>query len=224
MRGHDLSNRVARLIASVAGALSPSNPTGQVAGDLFVRDASAIERIPVGSDGDVLTVVTGTPAWAAPAATGATLGTAVTLSGTSVDFTGLPAGIRWIDVTFVGMSTNATSIPIIQLGDSGGVETSGYIGGVGDASSALAGVTYSNGFNLSEDASASTVQNGLFRISMHDASTNTWAGTGCLGRGTYASYSGGSKALSGTLDRLRITTIAGTATFDAGTVNILYGF
>jgi hypothetical protein len=32
----------------------------------------------------------------------------------------------------------------------------------------------------------------------------------------------GSIALSGTLDRVRITTVNGTDTFDAGTINILY--
>jgi hypothetical protein len=33
---------------------------------------------------------------------------------------------------------------------------------------------------------------------------------------------GGTVTLSGTLDRVRITTVNGTDTFDAGTVNILY--
>jgi hypothetical protein len=32
----------------------------------------------------------------------------------------------------------------------------------------------------------------------------------------------GSVALSGTLDRVRITTVNGTDTFDAGSINILY--
>jgi hypothetical protein len=33
---------------------------------------------------------------------------------------------------------------------------------------------------------------------------------------------GGDKTLSGTLDRIRITTTNGTDTFDAGSINILY--
>jgi hypothetical protein len=32
----------------------------------------------------------------------------------------------------------------------------------------------------------------------------------------------GSATLSGTLDRVRITTVNGTDTFDAGSINILY--
>jgi hypothetical protein len=35
-------------------------------------------------------------------------------------------------------------------------------------------------------------------------------------------FSAGSKTLSGTLDRVRITTVNGTDTFDAGSINILY--
>ena len=34
--------------------------------------------------------------------------------------------------------------------------------------------------------------------------------------------SGGSVTLSGILDRIRITTVNGTDTFDAGSINILY--
>jgi hypothetical protein len=35
-------------------------------------------------------------------------------------------------------------------------------------------------------------------------------------------YGGGTIGLSGTLDRIRITTVNGTDTFDAGSINILY--
>jgi hypothetical protein len=55
-------------------------------------------------------------------------------------------------------------------------------------------------------------------------SGNTWVATGILyadGAGRMA-YFGGNITLSGTLDRVRITTINGTDTFDAGTINIIY--
>jgi hypothetical protein len=35
-------------------------------------------------------------------------------------------------------------------------------------------------------------------------------------------FGAGSVVLGGTLDRVRLTTIGGTATFDAGSINILY--
>jgi hypothetical protein len=56
--------------------------------------------------------------------------------------------------------------------------------------------------------------------------SNTWSGTGIFpqNNGTAAlNLSGGiSPALSGALDRVRITTVGGTETFDAGSINIVW--
>ena len=40
--------------------------------------------------------------------------------------------------------------------------------------------------------------------------------------GTSGAFGGGTKTLSDTLTQIRITTVNGTATFDAGSINILY--
>jgi hypothetical protein len=45
---------------------------------------------------------------------------------------------------------------------------------------------------------------------------------GISSSGAYPMNGGGSVTLSGTLDRVRITTVGGTDTFDAGSINILY--
>jgi hypothetical protein len=42
------------------------------------------------------------------------------------------------------------------------------------------------------------------------------------GTASNANFFSGTIALSGTLDRVRITTVNGTDTFDAGSINILY--
>jgi hypothetical protein len=39
---------------------------------------------------------------------------------------------------------------------------------------------------------------------------------------TASNFLNGSVSLSGTLDRVNITTVGGTDTFDAGTINIMY--
>ena len=53
------------------------------------------------------------------------LGTAVaSTSGASIDFTGIPSGVRRIAINYSGVSTSGTSVMIVQLGDSGGFETS----------------------------------------------------------------------------------------------------
>jgi hypothetical protein len=55
-------------------------------------------------------------------------------------------------------------------------------------------------------------------------SSNSWLCSGSLGQSDSARINviGGLIALSGTLDRVILTTVNGTDTFDAGSVNILY--
>lgn len=145
-------------------------------------------------------------------------------SGTSIDFTSIPAGVKRITVMFSGVSTNGTSNPQIQLGDSGGVETSGY----NCVTSYISGSTpgsnsFSSGFGMNGNAS-SYVYHGALIISLLDSSTNLWAAIGNVATSdsTRIFHIAGTKALSATLDRVRITTVNGTDTFDAGSINILY--
>jgi len=158
---------------------------------------------------------------------GITSGTAVaSTSGTSIDFTGIPSWVKRITVMFNGVSTSGTSAKIIQLGDSGGVETSSYIGTgtvIGNGSGTTTAM--SSGFFASQASAATDVLSGQATISLLDSSTNTWAYSGVFGQSTATAiiyWSGGAKALSGTLDRLRITATNGTDTFDAGSINIMY--
>lgn len=55
-----------------------------------------------------------------------------------------------------------------------------------------------------------------------EVSASLLAVTGPLAGMAGYGYVGGSKTLSATLDRIRITTTGGTDTFDAGTVAIIY--
>jgi hypothetical protein len=146
-------------------------------------------------------------------------------SGTSIDFTGIPAGVRRIAIMFSGVSTSGTSNKQIQLGDAGGVETTGYLGAsvqLTDAQSVNAATT-TTGFGI-RSALAADVINGA--VILENMSGNNWVAHGVLtdsSRG--AGYIvGGAKSLSATLDRVRITTVNGTDTFDAGSINIMWEF
>jgi hypothetical protein len=124
---------------------------------------------------------------------------------------------------FNGVSTNGTSIPIVQLGDSGGVETSGYLGSVSYAiqGGTSGAATHNQGFYFIHTHAATFAYYGLLIITNLDS--NTWAITGTLGNSTaFTTQLGGIKALSAALDLIRITTVNGTDTFDAGTINIIY--
>jgi hypothetical protein len=156
-------------------------------------------------------------------------GTAVaSTSGTSIDFTSIPSWVKRITVMFNGVSTSGTSQVILRLGTSSGIETSGYLGNTAQLSDASSSVNYShasnNGIVTDGGANSAGVRQGAIFISLLNASTNTWASSGSIGRSDISSCStlGGVKPLAATLDRVRITTVNGTDTFDAGTINILY--
>ena len=149
-------------------------------------------------------------------------GTAVaSTSGTSIDFTGIPSWVKRITVMFNGVSTNGTSNMLVQIGDSGGFETSNYAGA---SSFGGAGATahYSSGFIVNNNILAAEPHSGFFSIS--SIGSNAWAGGGVVAPSATNGpcFSGGAKTLSGTLTQVRVTTVNGTDAFDAGTINILY--
>jgi hypothetical protein len=148
--------------------------------------------------------------------------TAVSASGTSVDFTSIPSWVKRITVIFNGVSTNGTSIPIVQLGDSGGIETTSYTASATVLTSGVASANFTTGMGLAGQWVASVIAYGTLQLV--NISGNTWVASGNLGRSDFAGtyLFGGSKTLSDTLTQIRITTVNGTDTFDAGTINVMY--
>jgi hypothetical protein len=152
-------------------------------------------------------------------------GTAVaSTSGTSIDFTSIPSWVKRITVMINGLSTNGTSDPLIQLGDSGGIENTGYVAGAAVMTGSSTGFSSTAGFPISGSWSAAVVFSGIITLALHDAATNTWTASVVGGRtdASGAFSGGGYKALSATLDRVRITTVGGVNTFDAGSINIMW--
>jgi hypothetical protein len=158
-----------------------------------------------------------------------TSGTAVSASGTSVDFTDIPSWVKRITVMLYDISVSGTSNLIFRLGDSGGIEITGYSSGATSVSNTTANTTNGNGGtdNTSISAAgavstaASVYQGHCF---MTQLDNTRWVISGSL----YATSIGrvmqfaGRSSLTSTLDRIRITTANGTDTFDAGSINILY--
>jgi len=152
-----------------------------------------------------------------------TLGTAVaSTSGTSIDFTGLPTWVKRITVMFKNVSTNSTSNKQIQLG-AGSVTTTGYQSSssliFGANSCTLAAIT--TGFLIRSDVAAEELSGHYVFTSFGG---NSWVGSSIVAdqSSTRVWQGAGRIDLGGTLDRVRITTVNGTDTFDAGSVNILY--
>jgi hypothetical protein len=151
-----------------------------------------------------------------------TQGGAIALSGVSVDITSIPSWVTQINVKYANLSTNGTSIPIIQLGDSGGIETTGYNGSVSSMSPATASASISSGLALTTAIADVSSLNGEVLISRVDLASNLWVMcmSGSFQGGSITIQSFASKSLSAALDRLRITTFGGTESFDAGTVSV----
>lgn len=158
--------------------------------------------------------------------TGPVLGTPVnTTSGIGIDFTGIPAGVKIIYVTFVGVRVSSAVRVYIRLGDSGGFEESGYLSSmVNLAGSGNAAFNGTEGNYVARTENGSAILHGIVTISLENSSTNTWTFAGNIAKSDQpeVSVSAGSKALSAVLDRLRITTTNDAVTFTAGQINISY--
>ena len=154
-----------------------------------------------------------------------TQGTAVaSTSGTSIDFTSIPAWVKKITVMFQGVSSSGTSVPIIQLGVSGGPVVTGYTGSASIIAGTVATANNTVGIGLAPSWGAAITVSGVVVISLLNTSTNLWSASVNLGDSVAANmFVGGSSiALSGALTSVRLKAQNGTDTFDAGSVNILY--
>jgi hypothetical protein len=121
---------------------------------------------------------------------------------------------------FSGVSTNGTSNYLIQLGDAGGIENTGYVTAANYSTNTSAATTA--GFNILYGIfSSSSLVSGAATFS--NLSGNTWVMSGNFNDDLQRnSSSSGAKTLSDVLTQLRVTTLNGTDTFDAGSINILY--
>lgn len=146
--------------------------------------------------------------------------TVATTSGTSHDFN-VPVWATKITVRFAGVSFDTGDSYLIQLGDSGGIETSGYSGASSTMASVTATTNYSNGIGIRIIAAGAAIH-GRVVIENHDG--NTWVASGVLARSDTinTATTGSSKTLSSVLTQLRVTSNSGTSNFDAGSITVKY--
>jgi hypothetical protein len=153
-----------------------------------------------------------------------TLATAqATTSGTSIDFTSIPSWVKRITVMLNGVSTNGTSDILIQIGTTVGIESTAYGSSMTYIVNATAATTnVSSGFLAGTFGNSGAQYNGISTIC--SMGSNGWVMACNLNdnASTRMFLGSGAKTLSGTLDRIRLTTVNGTDTFDAGSVNIMY--
>lgn len=147
---------------------------------------------------------------------------ALTLSGTSVDVTGIPAWANQIRIPFSGLSTNGSSRYLLRVGTSGGMVTTGYASGAVVSGLGTAGGNDSSGFLFSPSPASVSLSSG--EITLSRVSGNIWSFFVVAGftNAEYAVFGGGSVSLAGVLDRVRLTTLNGTDVYDAGTATVYW--
>ena len=149
----------------------------------------------------------------------------VSLSGTSVELsTTIPSWVREIEIPVNALSTNGTSSPIFQLGSTT-YPISGYVGNAGNYNNAsgTSVTAHSTGFPTSNLGAHQAALLYYGSLTLTHRGSNVWQAKGTFGLGanTNICHVAGVVALPGVLDRIRITTVGGTETFDGGTAAIL---
>jgi hypothetical protein len=203
-----------------AGTGDPQDLTATQATAILNAFTDLLKGLVPASGGGTANFLRADATWAAPG--GITAGTVqATTSGSAIDFTGLPAAIKRITIAFDGVSLSGTDSHLVQIGDSGGVETTGYSSASGTNNGTAVGVTVSTtGFCVGTGAAGRAISGHMILTRI---TGNQWISSHSFGdeAQTDAFQGGGRKTLSDELTTVRITR-SGTNTFDAGQVNIFY--
>ena len=146
-----------------------------------------------------------------------------TTTGTSISFNSIPTWARRITIIFGGVSTDSTSPILVKIGPSGGIVSTGYLST--GARLAAAGTTIGDstaGFIINSTSAADLLA-GTMTISLLDPAAYSYVSNHTVKDGATAIMCGGGDiTLTGLMTQLTITTVSGTANFDAGSVNVLY--
>ena len=146
------------------------------------------------------------------------------LSGTNYFIYPPATWVKRITISLSGVSTVAADSLLVQLGTSTGFLTTGYVSdsaGTNGTGGAGGWVTATNGFIIRQEGAIGSSSGHILLthvnenvwVSSHTVATEN-SGVVCIG--------GGSIALPGQLDRVRLITAGGTTTFDSGWISFLY--
>lgn len=146
------------------------------------------------------------------------------MSGPEQTISGIPSWATRITIILHAISTTSTGVPTIRLGTSTSTENTGYVSQVTNCGSASVATQTSatSGFELVTSMSSSYALNGILTIFL--SSNNDYVISGSVGTGTTTNtfLINGRKTLGSVLDRIQLTTTAGTDTFDGGSFTVTY--
>lgn len=142
-------------------------------------------------------------------------------SETEFDFTGIPSWVNRVTAIGISLSTSGTSNPILRVGD-GAVVSAGYLGAASllPNGAAIQGANSTAGCLVAVNVGASSVYRFSCRIDRLTGNTWAFSGTGSFSSSATTIVFASEITLTNALDRVRLTTVGGTDTFDAGSVSI----
>ena len=217
LTGDVTGNLTGNVTGNVTGNITGDLLTLTTQGDLLYHDGTNGARLAKGTGLQQLRMNSGAtaPEWFT-AESGLTVGSSVaTTSGTSATLlSSVDSSAQRITLVFSGFSTDSTSNFLVQLGDSGGFETSGYTSSATNVTGNT-GATATNGFVLTSTPSAAEAYYG--RVVLQHVGSNQWVMDSNIGSGGTGHVAAGTKTLSGALTQVRITTVSGD-TFDGGAI------
>ena len=221
--GDDTTNKddgIIRFDTAPSGSLSERLRIGS-AGQLGIAGAN------YGTSGQVLTSQGSSSAiqWATPA--GTTIGSPISVgTGTTKDITVDSTNAYKIEIIFHDISCGGGTDWQFQLGDSGGVETSGYtVAAVYVSNANYAQSSYrTDGFRWRGVGDSSFQMDGIMTFTRYDG--NRWQGSGTLNRHDSADgtlyWMNGMKELSGALTTIRLMAASDLSeSFDQGYVKLI---
>ena len=146
-------------------------------------------------------------------------------SGTTQEFTGIPSWARRVTIAFNAISTTGTSVLVVRIGSSGGLQTTNYAAYADTLGLANSGL-YTTGFPLGGLTTLGNTEicHGLFTL-IKIGNGNDWVGHGLLSKPSNTPrllMSAGRAFNGGVLDRVAITTHLGTDTFDSGSFTVTW--
>lgn len=208
----------------------PSSPDGTIKLARGNSGATTADVLTVDASGNVTTTLANGIVTPSKLSQPMTLGTALAYNwnglttNTFFDFTGIPSWVKRITIIFNGLSTNSNNALQVKLGTLSGLESTGYVGTVSGLlpTSSNAQTMGTTGFDTYSNAAAGL---NIGQMVITTVGSNVWIASYNISNSgaTYLINVGnGNKTLTGTLDRVRITTVGGADTFDAGSVNIMY--
>ncbi len=149
-----------------------------------------------------------------------------TTSVTSVTISSIPSWVKKIHIMLAGVGTDGTSGIILQIGDSGGIEITGYSTSISSIISATAAsATANSAFVFTTPSDPDAAYDGVMTLVLASEANDVWVMTSTVARddGTATVFnSAGRKGLDTALTQLKLTTFNGTDTFDEGAINIMY--